>query len=480
MLFNSWTFALFIAIVLPTYYALDHRWQNRFLLAASYFFYSMWDWRFLGLLAISTGVDYVAALRMHETDDALARKRWLQLSLATNLGILGFFKYFNFFLDSTVDMLMLLGFEPHVPTLRVLLPVGISFYTFQTLAYTIDVYRGRMQPTRDLQSFAIYVSFFPQLVAGPIERAQNLLPQLQSKRIVSADHISTGLQLLLWGYLKKVAIADSLVPYQLAAFTGDAPPDGAWVLWLSMWASALQAYCDFSGYSDMARGLGRLLGIQLMVNFQQPFLAPNFTEFWRRWHVSLSTWLRDYVYIPLGGGRVGVARQYRNLFLTMVLGGLWHGANWTFVVWGACCGVLLCVHKWMTWGKKIAIDEHPETAREWLSFVPRVIITFHLFAVTLVILRAPNIVYAWDFLIGMFTPSGARTMDAAFLGLGVTLGFYALLTLALDVSCWRSRHETPFGPSTRPWIRGLAYGAALVILAIVREGNAEEFFYFQF
>jgi len=480
MLFNSWTFVLFAAVVFPVYYSLDRRWQNRFLLAASYFFYGNWDWRFTGLLAISTIVDYVAALGMQRSRDAHARNAWLGLSLATNLGILGFFKYFNFFVDSAVELLGALGFEAHAPTLRVLLPVGISFYTFQTLAYTIDVWRGRMEPTRDFTSFALYVAFFPQLVAGPIERAQRLLPQLQRRREVTAWHFSTGTQLLLWGYFKKVAIADSLVPYQFDAFTGAQPPGDPAVLWMAMWASALQAYGDFSGYSDMARGLGRLLGIEIIENFRQPFFSTNFTEFWRRWHVSLSSWLRDYVYIPLGGNRGGELRQARNLFLTMLIGGLWHGAAWTFVVWGGACGLILVLHKWMRRGQKIAHDERPSGPGEWISFAVRCVGTFHMFAITLVVLRAPSIGYAWEYLTSMFTPAAGSGGGDLFAGLGPTLAFYALLTFLVDLGCWARRSETPCPPTMAWWARGLCYAGALFVLAVVREGNAEEFFYFQF
>jgi alginate O-acetyltransferase complex protein AlgI len=352
MLFNSFVFVLFLAIVLPVYYALSHRWQNRFLLVASYVFYGYWDWRFLGLLAISTVLDFALALLIAGTDSPRRKKRRVALSVVVNLGILGFFKYFDFFVDSAAVLLESAGLQANLPMLRVVLPVGISFYTFQSMAYTIDVYRGIQPPTRNLLDFALYVAYFPQLVAGPIERASRLLPQIQSPRRVGQAQWERGAQLILWGYVKKVAIADGLAPYADAVFRDPSSFSGL-SLWLGVYCFAVQIYCDFSGYTDIARGVSQLLGIELMENFRQPYLSRNITEFWRRWHISLSTWLRDYLYVPLGGNRRGPAMQYRNLMITMLLGGLWHGAAWTFVVWGGLHGLFLATHKYMTRGRKI-------------------------------------------------------------------------------------------------------------------------------
>lgn len=333
VLFNSFTFVIFLAVVLPTYYALSHKWQNRFLLIASYVFYGAWDWRFLSLLAASTIVDYAVSHAIGRSDDDRRRRTLLVLSLAFNLGLLAFFKYFGFFVDSMNDLLAACGIGHLSWALQVVLPVGISFYTFQTMAYTIDVYRRQQVPPRDFIAFALYVSYFPQLVAGPIERAGHLLPAILGKRTVTPERIAAGLQLMLLGYVKKIAIADAVAPYVSEIF---ANPDGqtSLRLLLGLYLFAVQIYGDFSGYSDIARGVSRLLGIELMVNFRQPYLSANITEFWRRWHISLSSWLRDYLYIPLGGNRKGRRRTYINLMLTMLLGGLWHGAAWTFVIWG--------------------------------------------------------------------------------------------------------------------------------------------------
>lgn len=345
MFFNSFEYAVFLPVVLVLYWTVLRKRQNSLLLVASYFFYAAWDWRFLGLLMLSTIVDFCVGRTLGTRNEAATRKRLVGLSLAINLGVLGFFKYFNFFAESFADFMGRFGLAPDTPTLKVILPVGISFYTFQTLAYTIDVYRRKKEPEQNLLDFAVYVAFFPQLVAGPIERAQRLLPQIKTPRTsINYEQIRSGLFLILLGLVRKVVIADSLAPIVNEAFrTADSA--GAVTLMVGIVAFALQIYGDFAGYSDIARGSSRLLGIELMENFNQPYLSRNITHFWRTWHISLSTWLRDYLYIPLGGNRKGVSKTYRNLMLTMLLGGLWHGAAWTFVVWGGLHGLYLVVHR---------------------------------------------------------------------------------------------------------------------------------------
>ncbi len=335
MLFNSFEFFLFLPCVLLLYYVLSQGYQNAFLLAASYFFYGFWDYRFLSLLVISTVVDFICGQKIHRAVQSQARRFWLTLSVCTNLGLLGFFKYFNFFCESFTVFLDRFGLSVSSPVLYVVLPVGISFYTFQTMSYTIDIYRRQAEPTRDFLSFALYVAYFPQLVAGPIERSTRLLPQILTCRRVDNEMISDGARLILTGYIQKVFIADSVAPYVDKAF--QAPNGLAWsALLMSLYLFSIQIYCDFAGYSNIARGVSKLLGIDLMVNFRQPYLSTNITAFWRHWHISLSAWLKDYLYIPLGGNRHGRLNTYRNLMLTMLLGGLWHGASWTFVVWGGC------------------------------------------------------------------------------------------------------------------------------------------------
>ncbi|MEZ4665047.1 MAG: MBOAT family O-acyltransferase, partial [Caldilineaceae bacterium] len=318
MLFNTPEYFLFLGVVLLLYYATTQRVQNYMLLAASYLFYSFWDWRYLSLILLSTLVDFSVAQAIGRTEQPGRRKLWLGLSLGVNLGILGFFKYCNFFIHNAAAALAWLGMEPHLPVLNILLPVGISFYTFQTMSYTIEVYRGKMAPVRNLVDFALYICYFPQLVAGPIERPQNLVPALQTKRTVNNEQFMSGCLLILIGLFRKIVIADGLSAQIDPIFSSPALFSSPELI-MGVFLFALQIYCDFAGYSDIARGSSRLLGIELMENFNQPYFAANVSEFWQRWHISLSSWLRDYVYIPLGGNRHGAFNTYRNLLITMLL-----------------------------------------------------------------------------------------------------------------------------------------------------------------
>ncbi|HMP71826.1 MAG TPA: MBOAT family O-acyltransferase [Kiritimatiellia bacterium] len=344
MLFNSIDFVLFFAVVYGLYLVLRHRAQNWLLLGASYFFYGCWDWRFLSLILISTLVDYVCGLKIHEATRPGTRRGFLVLSMVSNLGLLFFFKYFGFFAESAQVLFQRLGMELDWVTLHFVLPVGISFYTFQTMSYTIDIYRRELKPTRDLLDFAVFVAFFPQLVAGPIERARHLLPQVQLRRVLTYPMIREGCWLILLGYFKKVVIADNMAPLVATVFDHPDQAYGLSILAATV-AFAFQIYGDFSGYTDIARGISKLMGFDIMLNFRMPYFALNPQDFWKRWHISLSTWLRDYLYIPLGGNRGGTVFTYRNLTLTMLLGGLWHGAAWHFVAWGAYHGLLLVGHR---------------------------------------------------------------------------------------------------------------------------------------
>jgi D-alanyl-lipoteichoic acid acyltransferase DltB (MBOAT superfamily) len=476
MLFNSYTFVIFLAIVLPLYYVLAHRWQNRMLLVASYIFYAAWDWRFLGLLLIQTVVDYFAALGMGQDPPPARRRLYLLASLGVNLGILGFFKYFNFFVDSFGQLLAVFKLPAPSVGLHILLPAGISFYTFQTMAYTIDVYRRREPVTRDFLTFALYVSYFPHLVAGPIMRAGHLIPQLARPRLVTRQMITTGAQLILMGYLKKVGIADPIAPYVEKAFA-DPGSFSPLALLLSLYLFAIQIYCDFSGYTDIARGVSRLFGIELTLNFLQPYFSRNITEFWHRWHISLSTWLRDYLYIPLGGNRHGAFRTYCNLMITMLLGGLWHGASWTFVAWGGLHGLYLAAHKFVAGGRRIGLEPPPRSLREWLTFVPQALLTFHLVCLTWVFFRAPDFTTAWAYLTGLVA-SGASLPDYS--GRLVAVAFYGLLMFLLDYGCWRYDREFPLPVRAPALVRGLAYAAAVLIISFVGGSQVVPFIYFQF
>lgn len=351
MQFNSLVFVAFLIVVVGLYHRLRSvKAQNVWLLLASYLFYGWWDYRFLALIGASTLVDFWCGQKITAAPEK--KKRWLLLSLALNLGSLGFFKYFNFFIDSAASALEQLGLTVHLPALEILLPVGISFYTFQTLSYTIDIYRGKLEPIQSLTDFALFVSFFPQLVAGPVERAAHLLPQIQSPRVVTHSMVADGLWLILLGFTKKLVIADRLGTIADLGFSHQIPAFQGAEGWIFLVAFAFQIYGDFSAYSDIARGSSKLLGFDLMVNFRAPYWVTNPSDFWHHWHISLSTWLRDYLYIPLGGNRGPSWFVVRNLLLTMILGGLWHGAGWAFLIWGAYHGLLLAIHR--SWRKRVA------------------------------------------------------------------------------------------------------------------------------
>ena len=340
MYFNSTVFLGFLIAFLLVYSLCRHSLvlRNRMIVLASYFFYGWWDWRFTGLLLLSSLVDFYAGSAMGNASPK-GKRRLLGVSLAVNLGALGCFKYYNFFIENVHQGLRILEFEPNLPVLQVILPVGISFYTFQSLSYTIDVYRDRLRPQRDLTAFLAYVSFFPQLVAGPIERAPHLLPQFLSLRRITSRALQQGTWLILWGLFKKVVVADNLAPLVDMVYA-DPRIEGPIIVAATI-AFGFQIYCDFSGYSDIARGIAFLLGFELMLNFNLPYFARTPSEFWRRWHISLSTWFRDYLYIPLGGNRGPTWVTKRNLLITMLVAGLWHGAGWNFILWGAWHGIIL-------------------------------------------------------------------------------------------------------------------------------------------
>jgi alginate O-acetyltransferase complex protein AlgI len=347
--FNSFAFIAFFLIVYAGYLLLrrSHIAQNRLLLLASLFFYGYWNWTFLFLLLGTACIDFAVARAMEKTPDPVHRRLLVSTSIVANLTVLGFFKYFNFFAESFADVMGLFG-QVHPFTLRIILPIGISFYTFQAMGYTIDVYRGVTRAEKNLLDFLVFVSFFPQLVAGPISRSSRLLTQVKAPRIIRMEQIDAGLWLLLWGYFKKVVIADNAALIAKPIFDDYAAYHGLDIV-IGALAFTVQIYCDFSGYTDIARGLAKLLGFDLMLNFRLPYLARDPSDFWTRWHVSLSSWLRDYLYIPLGGNRRGPARTYVNLALTMLLAGLWHGAAWNYVLWGGYHGVLLIVYRALGW-----------------------------------------------------------------------------------------------------------------------------------
>ena len=473
MLFNSFTFLAFFAAVYPVYLLLRrrHRLQNAWLLAASLVFYGFWDWRFLGLLAVSSGIDFATALRIDGATDARAKKRWLVLSLASNLTILGFFKYFGFFVDSLVSLAAALHVPLGRPALAVALPVGISVYTFQAMSYVVDVYRGDLKPCRSALDYALFIAFFPHLVAGPIQRPIALLPQVEKPRTLDMNQINAGIFLIVWGYLKKMVIADNMAPIANEVFDNYAAHGGLDVA-LGALAFTFQIYGDFSGYSDIARGLSKLLGFELLVNFKLPYFALNPTDFWLRWHVSLSTWLRDYLYIPLGGNRGSSLATYRNLLLTMLLGGLWHGAAYNFVLWGAYHGALLVLYRRFA---PEPVHEDPWGGRyHYAGIALRMALMFALTVVGWVLFRASSMEQlAW-----LFSHVGlARSAHSAKWALSIAL----FVTPLLAVQLYQYKKGDLLAPLGMPApARGLVYAAMLLAVAIFAPRISAEFIYFQF
>ncbi len=470
MLFNSFAFLLFFAIVFATNLLLPRRAQNLWLLAASYVFYAAWDWRFLGLLLLSTLIGYVAGLALGASEDPRRRRAIVSASVVANLAILGFFKYAGFFAASLRELLGLFNVQLSDFALDVLLPVGISFYTFQTLGYTIDVYRRQLAPTRSLPDFALFVAFFPQLAAGPIARAASLLPQLAQARRIGWEKLGSGSWLLLWGLFKKVVIADNLWPLVDSVYGLGSQPTGAEVL-VATYAFAIAIYCDFSGYTDIARGAARLLGFELMLNFDLPYFSRSLQDSWRRWHISLSSWLRDYLYIPLGGNRT---HPIRNLWLTMVLCGLWHGASWTFVAWGAYHGTLMvCYRASLRWRERLLAFRSPAARRAW-AFAS-VLITFHGVTLGWTLFRAETLGRAFELWVALATAPG----------LGLVVDWaprFALLVLPLALidgaQLWTGERE-PVQRLRWP-ARALLYATLVLGIVLVGEDFGEEFVYFRF
>jgi D-alanyl-lipoteichoic acid acyltransferase DltB (MBOAT superfamily) len=400
MLFNSIEFAIFLPIVFLIYWFVlnkNLKIQNLLILSASYLFYGWWDWRFLSLIVFSSFIDYFVGLKLEKYEDRKTRMLLLLISVFINLGFLGVFKYFNFFIDNFVSAFSFLGFQMHKTTLSIVLPVGISFYTFQTLSYSIDVYRKKLKPTKDIVAFFAFVSFFPQLVAGPIERATNLLPQFCKTRNFDYNKAVDGMRQILWGLFKKIVIADNCAIYVNEIFLNYTDQSGITLL-LGGFFFAFQIYGDFSGYSDIAIGTARLFGFNLMQNFAFPYFSRDIAEFWRCWHISLSTWFRDYVYIPLGGSRGGIYSKIRNIFIIFIVSGFWHGANWTFIFWGALNALyflpLMLANKNRKNTNVVAENRVLPSIKEILQIGS----TFLLTTIAWIFFRAENIGIAFDYL----------------------------------------------------------------------------------
>lgn len=472
MLFTQIEFFIFFACVMLGLVVIrHHRSQKLMLLAASYYFYAYWDWRFLSLILISTCIDFFIGQRLKVTEAPRARKALLITSLVSNLGILGFFKYFNFFIESFAAILEPLGFHTH--TLQIILPIGISFYTFQTLSYTIDVYRGKLRVCDDFWDFALFVAFFPQLVAGPIIRAADFLPQLETPRQLTAMRLFEGFRQFTFGLFKKVFIADRLAYYVDYQFQNAGLFDGV-STWLAVLCYAFQIYCDFSGYSDMAIGAARAMGYDFIENFNHPYLATSPSDFWRRWHISLSSWLKDYLYIPLGGNRCSERRTEINLMTTMLLGGLWHGAAWTFVAWGGLHGLALAVYRRL--GAPLGprdISREEERPPSRLAKLLGWAMTMLVVLVAWVLFRAPTFGDALAMLHQMFWPSAGISWLHPF-SIGALI--FMILTHLLHLTRWGSAKMLP--PDR--WYTPVILFTLLWLVIIFYPEGFQPFIYFQF
>jgi D-alanyl-lipoteichoic acid acyltransferase DltB (MBOAT superfamily) len=470
MFFDSVIYFVFLIVVVAAYWRLRTSRQNVMLLCASYLFYGWWDWRFLILMAISTLVDYYLANRIARETRPAARRTALTISLLMNFGFLGVFKYFNFFVSSAQDLARVLGAGDFTLTLiEIALPPGISFYTFQAVAYIVDVYFGKLKPARSLITYALFISLFPHLIAGPIQRPDHLLPQVERDRVFEPNKVFDGLMLIATGLFRKVVVADNCALIANAAFAGTFGVPSLPVLLIGTYAFAWQIYGDFSGYSDIARGSAQLMGFHFMVNFRQPYLATGLSDFWRRWHVSLSTWLRDYLYIPLGGNRLGERRTYVNLAATMLLGGLWHGANWTFVIWGAIHGFGLGIERKL---------RGPNEGKERLSFAKRWvfrIVLFQFVCLAWIFFRATSLGEAVHLLRGAaiwdWRPEYWTALQF--------LAFFSIPLFLIDLRIESAGEEYPFERVDHR--RLIPIGAvALLLVALFGASQSGAFIYFQF
>jgi len=485
LLFNSADYVLFLPLVLLIYVLLRRvglRAQNAWMLIASYVFYGWWDWRFLGLLFGTTLNDYLVGLGLERTDDPRSRRLLILLSIGVNLGVLGFFKYYNFFVSSFIDAFAGIGVHLEAPTLKVILPVGISFYTFQALTYTISVYRREMRAVRDPIGFFAYVAFFPQLVAGPIERARHLLPQFFVPRVIEPEAFASGLRQMLWGFFCKLVVADNCATVVNSIFAQHTL-SGSMAL-LGSLLFAFQIYADFSGYSHIALGTARLFGFELMQNFATPYFSQNHPEFWRRWHISLSTWFRDYVYIPLGGNRTSKPRQAFNLLVTFTLSGLWHGANWTFIVWGILNGLYVIPRVFI--GEPLAPAAN---SPNWLVRVPtvafRILFTFSLTVLAWIFFRSPTIAGAWKVLgeIGSRSLFTSPLPMLRSMGLLTTVAYAVLaITFLLVIEWWQRDKRYALEMGERAAL--ITWPACATVFAVIiffrYTGASLDFIYFQF
>lgn len=468
MQFNSLPYFLFLAAALVTAMRLPHRWQNLWLVVLSYVFYAFWNWKFCGLMLLTTALGYFPALKISEaqaSDQPLVAKRWMAFGVGSALAILFVFKYTNFFLDSLQDLIRHFNPNWNPTTLQILLPAGISFYVFHTISYVVDVYRREVEPTKDFVEVALFLAFFPQLIAGPIARSSSLLPQCQKPRIVTSAMVKEGMFLILIGLFRKVAIADTAGALVDSTFAD--PAHKTWFVMVQtvFWYS-LQIYSDFAGYSDLARGSALLFGFRLLKNFDHPYISQSFSEFWRRWHISLSSWLRDYLYIPLGGNRKGKVRTYANLMTTMLLGGLWHGASWNFVFWGGLHGLYLAVEHWLGRGGR------QSQSLEGAGFL-RIARTFLIVSLTWIFFRSPS------FEVTKAVFGKLAHASSSGIGLPIATLFLVSLLLLVDLPQVLRKSETAVF-EWRRWQLATYVFAMISLIVLSGDINGSVFIYFQF
>ena len=482
MLFNSIDFTIFLPIVFILYWFITNKnlkLQNFLLVASSYLFYGWWDWRFLSLILFSTIVDYSVGIGLLKQKNVTKRKILLWTSILVNLGFLGFFKYYNFFLDNFLTAFSFFGTTIKANSLNIILPVGISFYTFQTLSYSIDIYKRKLEPTKNFITFAAFVSFFPQLVAGPIERATNLLPQFKKNRKFDYNQTTDGLRQILWGFFKKIVIADNCAEYANLIFNNSADYGGS-TLVLGAIFFTFQIYGDFSGYSDIAIGTAKLFGINLMQNFAFPYFSRDIAEFWRRWHISLSTWFRDYLYIPLGGSRGTIYNKIKNVFIVFLVSGFWHGSNWTFIFWGGLNAIYFIPIMLMKKNREnldtIAHNRYLPNSSEFLSMI----CTFSLTVFAWIFFRSENLNHAFNY-IGTIFSSTLFTVPEIKLEIKLIITF--LLLLLFFITEWfgrESKYAIEHFMKKWKWHYRYLFYYVILITIIFFSGQNEEFIYFQF
>jgi len=482
MLFNSISFGIFLPIVFFLYWFGTRgslRLQNVLLLVSSYFFYACWDYRFLFLLVFSTLLDYFTGIKIHEAKNMASRRFWLWLSITVNLGFLGVFKYYNFFAHSFAEGLSLLGMKVNPGTLNVILPVGISFYTFHGLSYVIDLYKDRIKPERNFIDYSVFVSFFPLLVAGPIERATHLLPQILKKREFNYAKAIDGLRQILWGLFKKIVIADNCAEFANDIFNHSGDHTGS-TLVLGALFFTFQIYCDFSGYSDIALGTARLFGIDLLRNFAFPYFSRDIAEFWRRWHISLSSWFRDYLYIPLGGSKGGTWMKVRNTFIIFLVSGFWHGANWTFIVWGLLNAIYIMPSIIFNTNRNnletVAQGKTLPTVKELFSIV----LTFVLTVFAWIFFRANNVHHAFQIISEIF--SGSLFTVPSFNEIWRSVPIMILTVLFLVVEWMGREQQYAIAKLGFHWNRPVRWAMyyTIILLTFYFAGSKQEFIYFQF